>query len=32
VQSIADRAAWVPDATARDHLLRTVTALLGKLG
>lgn len=32
VQSVADRAAWVPDAAARDHLLRTATALLGKLG
>ncbi len=32
VQAVADRAAWVPDAAARDHLLRTVARLLGRLG
>ncbi len=31
-QSIADRAAWVPDAAARDHLLRGTAALAEKLG
>lgn len=32
VQSVADRAAWVPDQAARDHLLKRTAALLEKLG
>ncbi len=32
VQSASDRAAWVPDAAARDHLLSRAAALLGRLG
>lgn len=32
VQAVADRAAWVPDATARDHLTRRAGGMLEKLG
>ena len=32
VQTIADRAAWVSDTTARDHLLRGAAQLVEKLG
>lgn len=32
VQAAADRAAWVPDTAAREHLLRTAAALLRRLG
>jgi MoxR-like ATPase len=32
VQSVADRAAWVADAAAREHLLAQAGALLEKLG
>ncbi len=32
VQAVADRAAWVPDPTGRDHLLARAATVLGKLG
>jgi len=32
VQSVADRAAWVADAAARAHLLKTAAELLGRIG
>lgn len=32
VQAAADRAAWVPDTAAREHLLRTSATLLRRLG
>jgi MoxR-like ATPase len=32
VQAIIDRAAWVTDAPARQHLLRTAAGLMEKLG
>jgi MoxR-like ATPase len=32
VQAVADRAAWVPDATGRTHLLAKTATLLEKLG
>jgi MoxR-like ATPase len=32
VQTVADRAAWVADATGRGHLLARAGALLEKLG
>lgn len=32
VQAVADRAAWVPDSTARDHLIGRAGALLERLG
>lgn len=32
VQTLSDQAAWVADATARDHLLKRAAALLEKLG
>ena len=31
LQAVADRAAWVPDAEARSHLVGRVTAMLEKL-
>lgn len=32
VQAVADRAAWVPDATGRNHLIAKTAKLLEKLG
>lgn len=32
VQAAADRAAWVPDAAGREHLLSRAAALLGRIG